>query len=61
LFSLGLIFYYTFIILLDLFMLISINPAQNVLAVIYTLYIALGLVTNFLYLRAVLCLQNLTH
>lgn len=61
LFSMGLIFYYSFIVLLDLFMIIGQYSGQSVLGVAYFIYIALGLVTNFLYLRAVLCIPKPTH
>jgi len=61
LFSIGLIFYYTFVVLMDLFMLIGQYSGQEVLRVGYIITIALGLVTNFLYLRAVLCLPKLTN
>jgi hypothetical protein len=55
LFSMGLVFYYTFSLVLDVFMITGQYSDQGVLQIVYMISVALGLITNFIYLKAVLC------
>jgi hypothetical protein len=61
LFSLGLISYYTLNVVLDLFLMIGKDAGENVLGLAYIIYIALAIVTNFLYIKAAVCLPKLTN
>lgn len=61
LFSVALIFYYTFCGLLEIFMLMGQFSGTSVLYKSYYFYIALGITTNIIYLSSFLCIPRKTN
>ena len=58
LFSMALVFFFSLAGLVEIFMIIGLFYDQYFLRILFIFYIALGLVTNIVYLRSVLCISK---
>jgi hypothetical protein len=57
-FSIGLIFYYLYALLLEIFTIIGVDSGKESITFLYYFGIALAVITNFIYLRSMLCIPK---